>query len=388
MKDNVLIIGGGIAGLTLALYLKKAGIKSSVYESFPSYVDAGASIHLDRSGTRVLKDLGLEETILRNSHVADRFKVHNKHNQEVLSARLSLTDKKELEHGVYITRSHLIKALLNEAQKEDIPIEYGKKITSLEENAEGVIAYFEDGTHTTGSILVGCDGANSNTRKKIFPLHHQKYDNNWVLYGVAASKNLNEGKELFLKGDEIAYTQPGFTVFVSKSHPTDELNISWQAVGYAERKIAAKEWEDLAPEDLREVVLGLLSDWDGPIPELIAKSSKLIGKQVYSIDTLPQWSVGRVALIGDACHTTSPNTGFGATFALEDAMYLAKMLKDHNYKDAFYYYEFDRKERVETIKQSYKEFDLSYGFDLSKGFDFDALGDPTAEPYVIKWEDE
>lgn len=102
----------------------------------------------------------------------------------------------------------------------------------------------------------------------------------------------------------------------------------------------------------------MAENWDDAVTEIISSSERVLPKQLYHTEPLPSWSLGRTALIGDAVHTTSPLTGYGTSFALEDGMYLAKMLKEHDYPDAFYYYEYDRRERVELIKETAKEFFL------------------------------
>lgn len=104
---------------------------------------------------------------------------------------------------------------------------------------------------------------------------------------------------------------------------------------------------------------------------------------IFKIDPLPSWSLGRVALIGDAAHTTSPNAGYGSTFALEDAMYLSLMLKDNDYQDAYFYYEFDRKERVTTILESLEYFDFSKGTASGNASVFGLSQDE--ENYKINW---
>jgi len=88
-----------------------------------------------------------------------------------------------------------------------------------------------------------------------------------------------------------------------------------------------------------------------PIPSLIARTRDIIALNVFDIQSLPRWHKGRVVLIGDAAHAVSPNSGQGASLALEDAMYLAKLLRDcgPDYAEAFACFERDRKPRVERI---------------------------------------
>ena len=88
-----------------------------------------------------------------------------------------------------------------------------------------------------------------------------------------------------------------------------------------------------------------------PVPDLIARTSNIIAHNIFDVRSLPRWHDGRVILIGDAAHAVSPNAGQGASLALEDAMYLAKLLRDcpGDYRTAFERFEQARKPRVERI---------------------------------------
>ncbi|WP_245183634.1 FAD-dependent oxidoreductase [Lentibacillus salicampi] len=90
---------------------------------------------------------------------------------------------------------------------------------------------------------------------------------------------------------------------------------------------------------------------------------------LFEEDLIKDYSHGRVALIGDALHTADPNAGMGTTLGLEDAMYLSKMLRDHDYKDAFYYFEHDRKPRAEKVFRSASLLD-NLDFDHAEDYAF------------------
>jgi len=107
----------------------------------------------------------------------------------------------------------------------------------------------------------------------------------------------------------------------------------------------------LSPDELRRQLLERYGSYYQPIPRLIARTREIIALNIFDIQSLPHWHDGRVMLIGDAAHAVSPNSGQGASLALEDAMYLAKLLRDcaGNYVTAFESFERDRKPRVERI---------------------------------------
>ena len=112
-----------------------------------------------------------------------------------------------------------------------------------------------------------------------------------------------------------------------------------------EKPYSAEELKSLSSQVLREQLLARFGGYYEPIPTLIARTPEIIALNVFDIRSLPRWHEGRVLLIGDAAHAVSPNAGQGATLALEDAMYLAKVLRDcgSDYVEAFACFERDRK---------------------------------------------
>jgi 2-polyprenyl-6-methoxyphenol hydroxylase-like FAD-dependent oxidoreductase len=101
---------------------------------------------------------------------------------------------------------------------------------------------------------------------------------------------------------------------------------------------------------VKQEMLGRFRNYHSPVEALIAATSNLLRMNVYDVRSLPTWHRGRVTLIGDAAHAVSPNAGQGAALALEDAMYLAKMLRDEaDFTAAFARFERDRKPRAERV---------------------------------------
>lgn len=381
MENKVLISGGGIAGLTMALFLNKAGYESKVIEQHPFFEEAGGNFFLNKSGVRVLKNLGLADAIKENSHSAKQTKVYDVHDR-LMSIQRSNEGEEFGENAVFMSRSHLVKILLNEINKQGIELVYGKKLQSLSEETDGVTVYFEDGTNESGSLLIGADGTNSSTRKAIFPHHHLRYDNTWALYGVVSLDKLSEAKDFFNQDENLLFLKDNFGIMVGRSHMNDKINLAWQIVGHKKRKMAKQDFEGKSIDEVKRDFEQLTQEWTY-VPELIQKSDVVIPKQIFKIDPLPSWSLGRVALIGDAAHTTSPNAGYGSPFALEEAMYLSLMLKDNDYQDAYFYYEFDRKERVTTILESLEYFDFSKGTASGNASVFGLSQDE--ENYKINW---
>lgn len=385
MTQKIIIIGAGISGLSLAIFLKKAGMDCEVYENFPYKRVEGSSFRINKSGVHVMKELGIEEQVKMNSHSADRMRLLTTDNVEIASINL-MQNSTFSRRSIYMQRSDLVEALMRQAGISGVAVHYNKKLTSFSQDASNVTAYFEDGEQVTGSVLVGADGLHSTVRNQMFPDHLLKYAKSWALYGIASLKDIDSDLvHDLISGDELFYFAENANFLVSKSHPTHELNLSWQASGYLERKMSREEFE---LKNLNEMKSDLLRRFGehGALSEIIKHSFNIIPKQIYCVDPIPSWSKGRAVVVGDAAHTINPNTGYGSSVALEDALYLAKMLQKHQYTDAFYYLETDRKDRIKAIQDTVKTFDVSKGFDFSNGFDIGMFSGTGIDPeYKVYW---
>ena len=352
MSDNierVLIIGGGVAGLAASIFLKKAGIKVTIFESKQSHDKSGAGFLLSPNGLKILKHLNCEQEILMNSTVIKDLHAINEENEEI-SVHRDYSEKHYNSPMINITRAHLVKVLLKIVKQLGIEIEYNKKFEYLKQSSKSVVATFEDGSKFEGDILIGADGTFSKTRQNIFPSLKLDYTGMWGVQGISSIKDPD-----FKLGSKY-YSYAGkneFSIFFGQCHPTNQDNILWQAFGFSPRKYSTKEFEQASADKIKSYMFDLMKDWNIPdtVYDMLENTKEVFARSIYSIGDLPSWSQGRVVLIGDALHTTNPVVGQGAAFSLEDAMYLAKMLKDHHYRDAFYYFETDRRPRVKKITE-------------------------------------
>lgn len=374
MKNKVIIIGGGVAGLAMSLFLKKANIESVLYEQAKAYGKVGGHFVIHPSGLYMLEMLGLGEEIKKNSHHLTDFAVLDKENKPLfeeieVEAELEL---EEMPHFINIARFHLIDVLYKEAIKQGIDIQFGKRLKEFTQETEGVNVTFEDDTEDSGSILIGADGVRSKTRELLFPFPASplKYSGKTGVFGMVKTEKLGDIKEYFTTDTPLMYFHDNFIFFVSKHHPTDK-EISWSLISSEPRKIAKKDFEGKLIEELKEDLAARFEGWKMPIQQLIEATDHIIPNQLYHIDLMKHYSHGLAVLIGDALHTADPNAGMGTTLALEDAMYLAKMLRDYDYEDAFYYFEHDRKPRAEKVFYSARLLDNLEDYNLEDYAFFD-----------------
>ncbi|MFC6463522.1 FAD-dependent oxidoreductase [Marinilactibacillus sp. GCM10026970] len=380
MRKKVIIIGGGIAGMAMSLFLKKANIESVVYEQAPAFGKVGGHFVIHPSGLHVLEQLGLGDAIKKNSHQIKDFKVTDKEGNALFD-EIEVDTEEEMPSLINITRYHLIDILYQKVLEENIEIHFGKRLKSFTEEKNHVNIYFEDGTETKGDLLIGADGVRSKTRSTLFPFPNYplKYAGKWAVYGLVRSDDLGEAKDFFTTDQSLMYFHDNFNFFVSKHHPTD-TEISWSLIVNEERKIPKKDFEAKSIEEFKSDLADKFSEWNAPIKQLIQNTYNIIPNQLFRLDLMNQYSHGRVALIGDALHTADPNAGMGTTLGLEDALYLSKMLRDHvDHEDAFYYYQFDRKDRAEKV---FKSASILDNLQIENAEEYAFFG----EGFNIEWE--
>jgi 2-polyprenyl-6-methoxyphenol hydroxylase-like FAD-dependent oxidoreductase len=344
---HVLIIGGGIGGLTLALYLKKAGIISAVYEAFPHKGGIGGAFNIAPNGMKVLAGLGLADKIIAGGVPVKEHCFRNDKGR-VIARMGNGSIKKYGQPGVSLTRSLLHEILTAEVHAQGIPIHYEKKLEHINQDIVGVTAYFEDGHFATGDILIGADGIRSRTRSLTFPGGPQpEYIG---LVGVGGFVPLSALPSLTQRDKESMNYTFGAKGFFGYGVGNKDYAMWWSNLP-REKELTQQELKDLSLDSVKEEMLSIYTGYHEPVETLIRNTERPLKINLADIQSLPCWSRDRVLLIGDAAHAVSPNAGQGASMALEDAMYLAKLLRDTDgkYDKAFAQFEHDRKPRVEKI---------------------------------------
>ena len=169
MPRTALIIGSGVAGPAMALFLRRLGWQTAIYEAAAEPDDyAGSFLNVATNGLSVLETLGLRDQL-----VADAFHCPYMVMWSGRGKRLGAVPNGpagEPERGsVIVRRARLHQVLRDEARRHDIPIEFGRRLTGITPLGGGVRATFADGTTADADLLIGCDGVNSPTRTYIDP---------------------------------------------------------------------------------------------------------------------------------------------------------------------------------------------------------------------------
>jgi 2-polyprenyl-6-methoxyphenol hydroxylase-like FAD-dependent oxidoreductase len=350
---KALIIGCGVAGPTVALFLQRAGIEAEIHEARASSIDyGGLFLNMACNGLSVLNALGLDEQVSRLGSPIPRMVIWSGNGKRLGEVR----NGARAEVGapsINILRSRLHQVLREEAERQGIAITFGKKLVDLSTNAQGVVATFEDSTTAEGTFLVGCDGVYSRTRQLINPAAPAPHYTGLMSTGGFAQHSS------FPPTPETMHFIFGKRAFFGY-HINSSEEMYW-FVNFSQQEAPARGEPDMIVSDAwQERMLDLFRGDLPRVSEMIrATQSRIIGYPIYDIVTQPTWHQGRVVLVGDAIHAVSPQAGQGASLAVEDAMVLAKCLRDReDHALAFAAYERLRRARVERM--------VRYGRSLSR----------------------
>lgn len=303
-ETRILVVGAGIAGLAAARTLARAGFSVEVVERQPDWDEAGTGIYLPGNASRALRALGLEQAVSARGVVIPQQRVSDDRGRLLVAVDLD-----ELWDGVgpclALHRADLHAVLLDGAR--DMPIRMGAEVRGLQERSGTVSVEFGDGAARDYDVVIGADGIRSTVRRLAFG-------------DEATARPVGQVGWRFLTA-----CPPELTTWsVMLGHRTAFLTIpigNGRVYCYCDVVSASGEERD---EDLGR----LFSGFAEPVPELLQSipEQDLVHRSTIEEVVLDSWVRGRVVLVGDAAHATSPNMAEGAAMALEDALVLAECL--------------------------------------------------------------
>ncbi|TGL33901.1 FAD-dependent monooxygenase [Leptospira koniambonensis] len=349
-KPSFLIVGSGIVGPSLALFLKRAGYGVRLLESYSHPAeDIGGALQIAPNGMKVIRELGLTSEILQIGTLSDEMIFRN-HTGRLLSIIPNGSVSQFGESAIVVSRARFHLLLLEAAEKEGIPTEYGKKFSDAEFPLDGgVIAKFDDGSSVEADFLIGADGNHSKVRSFLFP-NFPKPEYTGILNagGFVPSEVI---PEKYSKRGPINFTfgPEGFFGFAACGNTKDTSWMWWSNIP-SEKELTREEIGSMSDESWKNKILKIHKGWHDPIEKIINASPIILKGNVHDLRSLPKWGNDKVLLIGDAAHVMSPHTGQGASMALEDSHILYLLLEKYeSIEEAFKNFEIIRRPRVERI---------------------------------------
>jgi 2-polyprenyl-6-methoxyphenol hydroxylase-like FAD-dependent oxidoreductase len=332
MKTNTLILGGGIAGLTTALALKRIGINAVLVEAAPEFKPVGAGITLAANAMQVYSLLGIYDKLIASGNPLGELKVVTQKGNTISQAN---ADK--LKNGftnLAISRYALHQILLDEIDPKNI-ISGKKSIRCVQEN-EKITVWFDDRSTITCDSLIVAEGIHSNIRKQLLPESKIRYAGYTCWRGMTTITNLNiqEASETWGKNGRFGIV------------PIGKNQIYWFACKNAPaQNQVMKSWK-------QKELLENFKDYHNDIKQVLQNTpdNQIIWNDICDLKPISRYAFGSVVLIGDAAHATTPNLGQGACQAIEDAFHIAQALqRNESPREAFIQFEQTRFKRTQTI---------------------------------------
>jgi 2-polyprenyl-6-methoxyphenol hydroxylase-like FAD-dependent oxidoreductase len=333
---RTLIVGAGIAGLTLAGLLRRQGQSPVVIERRHVGADLGYGLALWPHGSRVFHALGVHDDFVATSEPMRSYVARDGEGRLLTSSSMP-TSISAYGHLGLIPRADLLEIL--RSTLDGIEVRDGVSIDHLTENADDVGARFDDGTHATFDLVVGTDGIHSRVRDRAFGQVRDR-DTGWGCYVWWAEPHLTgagETTERWGTGSFLGTYPCRDRVCVIVGAPLHALG----PTGVQGRKAR---------------LATLLGPYGVPVERFLTdlpSDDETLPVWPMSDVRSPQWVRGRVALVGDAAASFLPTAGIGASMALESAAVLADELSRTNktyLPNALELYERRRRHRVEAMQ--------------------------------------
>ncbi|MBT6284902.1 MAG: flavin-dependent oxidoreductase [Rhodospirillaceae bacterium] len=326
-NHDILIIGGGIGGLTMALSLHSDGIPCRVFEAASAFRPLGVGINMMPHAIRVLSSLGLEENLKRFGVEAKEFAYFNRHGQKIFTEPCGRFAGYEYSH-FSIHRGDLHQ-VLHQAVLERLgpdAVMLGHRCVGVDQNAGGVTVRFEGAAAQDGRIALAFDGFHSAVRDQFYP------DEGPPRFGGINMWRGVTRRKPFLTGASV--TRVG-TVQVGKMviYPIRQFEDGTQLINWnTEQPRDDHKPNDWATpgriEDFIEPFANWNFDWLD-MPGLIADAEFILEYPMVDRDPVGRWVFDRVALMGDAAHPMYPRGGNGGAQAILDAECLTRLLGEN-----------------------------------------------------------
>ena len=317
---HILIAGGGIGGLTAALALLQRGFDVEIYEQASELKEVGAGLQLSANGNRVLYALGLGDALraLSCEAKAKEIRLWNTGDTWKLIDLGAVSVERYGFPYFTVYRPDLLTVLANavRALKPDA-IHLKARSTGFEQDADGVTLLLEH-DRVRGEVLIGADGVHSNIRQGLFGADQPEFTGLMAWRGVIPMEKLPEHLRRPVGTNWVG---PGGHIVHYPLRAGQLMNF----VGVRERG----DWqvESWSVRGTREECLADFAGWNADIHTMIGAIDVPYKWALMHRPPLPRWSVGRVSLLGDACHSTLPFLAQGAVMAIEDGFILARALE-------------------------------------------------------------
>lgn len=346
-NKNILVSGAGIAGPTLAFWLKRYGFDPTVVERAPEPREGGYFFHLHgANGIEVLKRMGVWPAVLEKRRI-DRETIFVDASNVPIAKLDTASATAEVEPtGVQVTiRRADLARVVYEHTKDSVEYVFGDSIRSLSEDAEGIGVAFESGRTRRFDLVVGADGLHSRVRTLAFgdETRFRRYLGHYVAAFAVHDYPLEYGVD-------VGYTVPGKVAALGGIKDNRALAY------FVFKQPDEPDYGAHGTERQKQLVFDAWRGEGWEVPKLLEEMKTADDFYFDSVSQIrmDRWSKGRVVLVGDAAYCPSLLSGYGSQLALAGAYILAGELKatGGDYRGAFRAYERELRPFVEQKQKN------------------------------------
>lgn len=348
---EITIIGAGMAGLTTGIALKKFGHQVTIYEQAEQILPVGAAISLWSNGVKCLNYLGLTEQVEKLGGKMDNLAYIDGLTGDVMTQFSLYPLIEEVGQRPYpVSRAELQNMLMDEFGREDIHL--AKKMISFVEEGERVKIQFADGSEIESDLLVGADGTHSITRAYVLGEQVER-----CYAGYVNWNGLVDVSDDYAAADQ-------WTTFVGEGKRVSLMPVANNRFYFFFDVPLAVGLENDRSQ-YKALFKQYFKGWCEPVQKLIdaVDVQKTNRVEIHDIEPFANFYKGRVVIVGDAAHSTTPDIGQGGCQAMEDAIYLARSLQINTLglQDSLRRYQNKRNERAnELVLRARKRCDVTH----------------------------
>ena len=338
---RILIIGGGFSGMSAAIQLRKQGAEVDLVEIDPGWRSYGAGISLGGATLRAFRTLGVLDTFLQRGSATDGVDLCLPHGPKVAELPTPRIAGADVPGGGAIMRPVLANILAEATRASGTRVHLGCTFTTIEQDEGGVEVGFTDGQRRRYDLVIGADGLYSKLREAVFPQAPKPRYSGQAVWRAVLPRPPEINTATMWMGPQV---KPGVNpvsktemyLFVTEPRP-DNTHVD--------------------PAQFPELLRALLADFSAPtlraIRAQIGPDSQIVFRPLEALLMPRPWFKGRVVLIGDTVHATTPHLASGACIGIEDALVLAEELgRGTNVPAALAAFEARRWERCRMVVEN------------------------------------
>jgi 2-polyprenyl-6-methoxyphenol hydroxylase-like FAD-dependent oxidoreductase len=310
-EDHVLIIGAGPAGKTAAIALNRVGIRSELYDRVPEFRLLGVAFGLQTSAMRGLLKLGIGDRLAGRACIADWHDLYSMSDKELGRLPVGELGRETGMPAMALLRRDYEEVLIGMIDPDTL--HFGHECVGVEQDPDGVTAHFANGETARGTMLIGADGLHSAVRRYLVGETEVRYS------GYTAWRGCTEVEQHPIPSNLIRWwsgtgAQAGLFPLPGK--------LAWGVVALA------SEGESDPTDGHAAAALAAIPRLPRVVVDAVSATdeSAIVRGDLVDRDPITKWTTGRVALMGDAAHPTTPFMGQGLGLGIEDAVVLAKEL--------------------------------------------------------------